>query len=260
MPGMLSVDRPAEASCGSPSQSREAERARPRDPRRITDTVAEHDDARCLLLTGAGSMFSAGYDLGDLPEDELRPAAEALVAHPFPTRSTRSRPPTSRPSPRSPATRSAAASSSRWSATSRIAAETAKLGMPPAKLGLVYSHTGLRRFIDAIGVAARVSCSYSAGTSTRPRAWTGAWSTTSSRPRTSRRHALSLAAKLAANAPLSLRGNKRVLRELLAAEGELDPAIAAELVELRRSCFHTEDFYEGVRAFAEKRPPRWQGR
>ena len=25
--------------------------------------------------------------------------------------------------------------------------------MPPAKLGLVYSHTGLRRFIDAIGAA-----------------------------------------------------------------------------------------------------------
>ncbi len=35
----------------------------------------------------------------------------------------------------------------------RIAQEGIKLGMPPAKLGLVYSHTGLRRFIDAIGAA-----------------------------------------------------------------------------------------------------------
>ena len=33
-----------------------------------------------------------------------------------------------------------------------MAATGAKLGMPPAKLGLVYSHTGLRKFIDAIGV------------------------------------------------------------------------------------------------------------
>ena len=35
----------------------------------------------------------------------------------------------------------------------RVAQDGIKLGMPPAKLGLVYSHTGLRRFIDAIGAA-----------------------------------------------------------------------------------------------------------
>ena len=40
----------------------------------------------------------------------------------------------------------------------------------------------------------------------------------------------------------------------------LEPAIEAELVALREACFRTEDFYEGVRAFAEKRPPQWQGR
>src|SRR5207248_9895147 len=35
----------------------------------------------------------------------------------------------------------------------RIAARRAKLGMPPAKLGLIYSHTGLQKFIDAVGPA-----------------------------------------------------------------------------------------------------------
>ncbi len=35
----------------------------------------------------------------------------------------------------------------------RLASEDAKVGMPPARLGLVYSHTGLRRFVDAIGAA-----------------------------------------------------------------------------------------------------------
>src|SRR4029450_12716666 len=33
----------------------------------------------------------------------------------------------------------------------RIAADGILLGIPPAKLGLVYSHTGLRRFLHAIG-------------------------------------------------------------------------------------------------------------
>ncbi len=68
---------------------------------------------------------------------------------------------------------------------------------------------------------------------------------------------LELAAEIAANAPISLRGNKRVIRELLAAEARLRAAVERELVELRESCFASEDFREGVRAFTEKRKPRW---
>ena len=49
-------------------------------------------------------------------------------------------------------------------------------------------------------------------------------------------------------------------RELLNAEGELDPDVEAELIALREACFASEDMKEGVRAFGEKRPARWQGR
>ncbi len=49
-----------------------------------------------------------------------------------------------------------------------------------------------------------------------------------------------------------------MIGELLAAEGALDPEVERELVELREACFRSEDFYEGVNAFAEKRAPRWR--
>jgi enoyl-CoA hydratase/carnithine racemase len=40
-------------------------------------------DARCLVIRGTGSVFSAGYDLGNLEGREFEESAEKLVAHPF---------------------------------------------------------------------------------------------------------------------------------------------------------------------------------
>jgi enoyl-CoA hydratase/carnithine racemase len=71
--------------------------------------------------------------------------------------------------------------------------------------------------------------------------------------------ALELAGEIAANAPLSMKGNKRAI-ETLARFPRLTEEQERELVELRRSCFASEDFREGIRAFAERRAPRWQGR
>ena len=71
---------------------------------------------------------------------------------------------------------------------------------------------------------------------------------------------LELAGEIAQNAPLSLSGNKRIIRTLRERPGLLPEDLERELVELRESCFRSEDFREGVRAFAERRTPRWRGR
>jgi len=65
-----------------------------------------------------------------------------------------------------------------------------------------------------------------------------------------------LALEIAANAPLTLRATKEMIRRVLARR-RLAPGEDADLVEL---CYTSEDFREGVDAFLAKRKPRWSGR
>jgi enoyl-CoA hydratase/carnithine racemase len=50
-----------------------------------------------------------------------------------------------------------------------------------------------------------------------------------------------------------------VIEALLAAEGTLAQDVEQELIELRRASFASQDMQEGMRAFAERRAPRWTG-
>jgi enoyl-CoA hydratase/carnithine racemase len=229
----------------------------------ILDAIAETVpglEARCLLLTARGPVFSAGYDIGGLPDDRLGERAEALVAHPF---TAALEAVAEFPYPVVAALNGHAIGGGLELALScdlRVAAESALLGMPPAKLGLIYSHTGLRTFIEAIG-APRTRELFLVGRNV-PAAKALQWGLVNEvvPDRSLEARGVELAAEIAANAPLSTSGNKRVIRELLDARGALDPDVERELIALRESCFRSEDFMEGVRAFGEKRTPKWRGR
>jgi enoyl-CoA hydratase/carnithine racemase len=205
-------------------------------------------------------MFSAGYDIGDIPEDVFAVEAEKLVAHPF-TAALDALDATDAPTVAAlPGHTIGGGLELALCCDLRVAADGILLGMPPAKLGLVYSHTGLRRFIQAIG-APRTRELFLLGRNVDAATALG-WGLVNRVAAADDLEdvSLDLAGELAANAPLSVRGNKQVIRTLLDHDMALDEATERELVALRESCFRSEDMREGVRAFAEKRPPRWQGR
>ncbi len=225
----------------------------------LVELAAADSQARCVIVTGAHGMFSAGYDIGEIPDEQFEERAERLVAHPFteaidaleafphPTLAVL------------PGHTIGGGLELALACDLRVAQAEIKLGMPPAKLGLVYSHTGLRRFIDAIG-AARTRELFLLG-SYIDAATALAWGLVNRVAEADMLEdlALELASELARNAPLSQTGNKRVIAALLRAEGELPADVEAELIELRRASFASRDLREGMRAFAERRPARWRG-
>jgi enoyl-CoA hydratase/carnithine racemase len=217
-------------------------------------------DARCVIVTGTDGMFSAGYDIGEIPDDEFEQRAERLVAHPF-TAAIDSL--EAYPYPTLAALGGHTIGGGLELALAcdlRIAADGIRLGMPPARLGLVYSHTGLRRFLDAIG-AARTRELFLLGRNVDAGAAL-AWGLVNQVVLASdlEEASLELGRELAGLSPLAQRGNKRVIRALLDARDGLDESTEQELIALRRASFASEDMREGVRAFGEKRPARWRGR
>ena len=227
----------------------------------ILDALGEHArtlDARCLVIRGSGAVFSAGYDIGNLEDQEFERSAERLVAHPFQDAIEALE---AYAYPVVGEINGHAIGGGLELALTcdlRVAARGVKLGMPPAKLGLIYSHTGLAKFIDVCGVANTAELFYVGRNVDAERAERMGLVNEVVNPDDLEERVLDLAAEIAANAPLSLAGNKRVIRTLRARP--LPEEVERELVELRESCFRSGDFREGVRAFAEKRPPRWQGR
>jgi enoyl-CoA hydratase/carnithine racemase len=261
--GKLVLDRPAEAVAririDNPGKRNALDHEILDGLAELVPSLDEGITTRCLIITGTDRMFSSGYDIGDIPDEVFAEEAERLVAHPF----SKAIEAVDRfPFPTIAAINGHALGGGLELAMScdlRLAARGVKLGMPPAKLGLIYSHTGLLKFLDAVGPARTRELFFTGRNMDADRAEQIGLVNEVTEPDKVGEVAVALAAEVAGNAPLSLRGNKEIIGKLVNF-GRLSEQQERELIDLRLSSFRSHDFREGVKAFGEKRKPRWEGR
>jgi len=224
-------------------------------------THAADADIRTVIIRGAGERaFSSGYDISAIPThvsaeqqallDKTSPfdlAMDSIIQFPFPVIAMLN------------GYAFGGACDLAVACDFRIAVDDIRMGMVPARLGMVYFPEGLQRFIRVVG-----------------------WQHTKEMFFTARRYkakelksmglvddlvprgkletvTYALAQEIAQNAPLALKGMKQILN-LMAATQKLDPARQQAADTLVQAAINSQDLKEGQAAFLEKRKPNFKGK
>jgi enoyl-CoA hydratase/carnithine racemase len=136
----------------------------------------------------------------------------------------------------------------------RMCADDARFAIPAVRLGVAYPFDGVRRLVATVGPSAAAEILLTGSTFGADDALR--WGLVSRVVPAAHLEVATtqVALAVASGAPLSVRAAKESLR---AAASEAPPDAVAEAI---RACWESEDFAEGRRAFAEKRPPVFRGR
>lgn len=137
----------------------------------------------------------------------------------------------------------------------RFAADTARFAIPAARLGIVYSLKATRTLVHLVGPARAKDFLFSGPTFDAREAEKIGFVNRVVPAATLWAYTVDYLRTVADNAPLSIRGTKQVVEGVLASDVE-----AERIHMLLLEAFDSHDYREGVRAFLERRPPRFEGR
>jgi enoyl-CoA hydratase len=222
---------------------------------------AQEDAIRAVVFRGIGDQaFSSGYDIAAIPtevspqtreklrdQNPLELALKSIINFPYPVIALLN------------GYAFGAGCELAVCCDLRIGADDIRMGMPPAKLGLVYQLSGLTRFIQVVGIS-----------NTREIFFTGRFYPAQRAkemglvdyllPRQEvEAFAYEMAHEMAGNAPLSVKGTKRILN-LLAKSIPLSDEDYQEANKIIAQAFNSEDLKEAQKAFLQKRKPEFKGR
>ncbi len=248
-------DHIATVTLNRPAQRNAMTLAMWREVARLFSELGADRDVRAILLVGAGTDFSVGADISEFPvvrhtleqsvdyEVAVDASSDAIAGAGKPTIAVVSG--------------YCLGGGCRLSMACdfRVAAPSAIFGIPAAKLSIVYGVRSTQRLLALVGLTQAKRILYTADRVPAEEALRiGFADNVADDPQAA---ALALARRIAGNAPLSVGGAKFILDGLAMGPGGLDLDAAQERIDRASRSF---DYQEGRNAFAQRRPPRFEGR
>jgi enoyl-CoA hydratase/carnithine racemase len=236
-------DKVAVVTLNRPAQRNAMTLAMWQDVARIFNELGDDAGVRAIILTGAGGNFSVGADVSEFASVRSNMAESAAydAAVPKPVIAVLE------------GYCLGGGCHLSMSCDFRFAHANAAIGIPAAKLSIVYGIRSTQRLLALVGLTNAKRMLYAAERfgATEAREM-GFADRVGADPMAEAR---TFAAEMAALAPLSIAGAKRILTDL--AMGALDRYVAQTLID---RVSDSEDYREGRKAFAEKRAPAFRGR